>query len=172
MESMNIDYLWIFLMSMAPIWELRGTIPMGIYLFHLHWHWVFLVALAGNIVPIPFIILFLEPVTSWLRRIKFMDKVIGGIFERTRRKGRLVEKYEKIGLMLFVAIPLPGTGAWTGSLLAFLMGIKLKNAFLPIAVGVLIAGIIITILCLLGWIGALIAGVTLAILAILGLWRL
>lgn len=169
---MNLNYLWVFLMAATPVWELRGAIPAGMFALHLPWPWVFLIALLGNIFPVPFIILFLDPFTRFLSRIEFMEKFFHWIFERTRRRSAIVEKYEKIGLMLFVAVPLPGTGAWTGSLVAFLLGMNLRSAFLPIALGVLIAGVIVVTLCLLGWIGALIAGVGLAVLAVLGLWKI
>ncbi|MDI6753232.1 MAG: small multi-drug export protein, partial [Thermodesulfobacteriota bacterium] len=137
---MNLNYLWVFVLAATPVWELRGAIPAGIFALHLPWPWVLLVALLGNIFPVPFIILFLDPVTRFLSRIEFMEKFFHWIFERTRRRSAIVDKYEKIGLMLFVAVPLPGTGAWTGSLLAFLLGMSLRSAFLPIALGVLIAG--------------------------------
>ncbi|MBU1208746.1 MAG: small multi-drug export protein [Proteobacteria bacterium] len=169
---MDINYLWVFLMAAAPIWELRGAIPAGMFALHLPWPWVFLAALIGNILPVPLIMLFLDPVTRLLSRIALMEKFFNWIFARTRRRTAIVEKYERIGLMLFVAVPLPGTGAWTGSLIAFLLGMSLKSAFLPIAVGVFIAGVIVTALCLLGWIGALIAGIGLGVLAVLGLWKI
>jgi uncharacterized membrane protein len=84
----------------------------------------------------------------------------------------MIEKYEEIGLMAFVAIPLPGTGAWTGALIAFLFGLDYKKSLSIIAIGVFIAGIIVTCLCLLGWLGAIIAGLALATLAALGFWKL
>ncbi|GAH77092.1 unnamed protein product [marine sediment metagenome] len=96
--------------------------------------------------------------------------MINWVFSHTRRQGKTIEKYEKIGLTLFVAIPLPITGAWTGSIAAFLLGLRLRYAFLSIVIGVVIAGAIVTSLCLLGWLGAVIAGVGLGALAILG-WR-
>ncbi len=168
---MEVKYLWVFFMAATPIWELRGAIPTGMFAMHLPWPEVFLISLLGNIFPVPFIILFLDPLSKFLRRVKFFDRILTWVLHRTRRQSALVEKYEKIGLMLFVAVPLPGTGAWTGALIAFLLGMSLGRAFLPIALGVLIAGVIVLTLCLLGWIGALIAGLTLIILAILGFWK-
>jgi uncharacterized membrane protein len=159
---MDLNYLWVFSMAATPIWELRGAIPAGMFVFHLPWPWVFSVSILGNI---------LEPVSKILSRVKFMAKMLDWIFERTRRRSEIVKKYERIGLMIFVAVPLPGTGAWTGSLIAFLLAMDLKSAFWPIALGVVIAGVIVLTLCLLGWIGALIAGVGLTLLAVLGLWK-
>jgi uncharacterized membrane protein len=83
----------------------------------------------------------------------------------------MIEKYERVGLVLFVAIPLPITGAWTGSIAAVLLGMSFKKAILSIFLGVLIAGVIVTCLTLLGWAGAIIAGFVLCVLAILGMWR-
>jgi len=168
---MNLNYLWVFLLAAAPVWELRGSIPAGMFGFDLPWPGVFFASVIGNIFPVPFILLFLGPVTRVLSRIGFMEKMIQWVFKRTQRQSAIVTKYERIGLMLFVAVPLPGTGAWTGSLIAFLLGMSLRNSFLPIALGVFIAGVIVVTLCLLGWIGALIAGVSLGILAVLGLWK-
>lgn len=84
----------------------------------------------------------------------------------------MVEKYERLGLVLFVAVPLPGSGAWTGSILAFLLGLNFWTAFLCIALGVFVAGVVVTVLSLLGWIGGLIAGVGLIVLLSLGLWKI
>ena len=100
------------------------------------------------------------------------EKMLRWLFEHTRRRGRIIGKYRRIGLVLFVAIPLPVTGAWTGSLAAVLFGMKFKHAFLSIFIGVFIAGVIVTCLSLLGWVGAVIAGVVLSVLAISGLWKL
>jgi uncharacterized membrane protein len=167
----DLNYFWVFLMAATPVWELRGAIPAGIFAFQQPWLWVFLVSLAGNIFPVPFIILFLDPVAKFLSRNKIMGRAIRWIFQRAERRSGFVRKYEKIGLMLFVAVPLPGTGAWTGSLIAFMLGMGLKKAFLPIALGVFIAAVIVVSLCLLGWAGAVIAGVALAVLAAMGLMK-
>lgn len=169
---MALNHLWVFLMAAAPIWELRGSIPTGIYALHLPWPEVFIISLLGNIFPVPFILLFLNPVSKFLSKNKFLEGILNWVLQRTRRQSALVVKYEKIGLMLFVAIPLPGTGAWSGALVAFLLGMGLKSALLSITLGVLIAGVIVLTLCLLGWLGALLAGGGLLLLAILGLWKI
>jgi uncharacterized membrane protein len=169
---MNLDYFWVFLLAATPVWELRGSIPAGIFALHLPWPGVFLASVIGNIFPVPFIMFLLDPVTRHLSKIEFLAKIINWIFRRARGHSAIVEKYERVGLMLFVAVPLPGTGAWTGTLIAFLLGMSLKTAFLPIALGVVIAGIIVVFLSLLGWIGALIAGIGLGLFAVLGMWKL
>ena len=104
--------------------------------------------------------------------VGLFQKALDWVFKRTRRQGRLVEKYEMVGLVLVVAIPLPGTGAWTGSILAFLLGLELKSSFISIVIGVFIAGVIVSALSLLGWVGGIIAGMGLIALAALGLWRI
>jgi uncharacterized membrane protein len=161
------EFFQVFFTAAAPISELRGAIPLGIVTHDISWPIVFLVAIAGNLLPVPFLLLFLEPLTRLFSKVELLEKIIRWFFERTRRRGRLIERYERIGLMLFVAIPLPITGAWTGSILAFLLGLSFWRAFISIALGVLIAGAIVTALTLIGWWGAVIAGVGLCIIVIL-----
>jgi len=163
--------LVVLIISALPVVELRGALPVAINLFDFPWYYALFWAIIGNLLPVPFILLFLNAVTKWLSKINFFKRMFNWLFERTRRRGRIVERYERIGLALFVAIPLPLTGAWTGSLVAVLLGLKLKTAFLSIFVGVVIAGVIVTCLSLLGWVGAVIAGVGLSGLAVSGLWR-
>lgn len=165
--------LAVFITSMLPIIELRAALPMAINFFHIPWPRAFIISLAGNLLPVPLILLLLGPAVRLLSRVPFMKTFFGWLFERTRKKGNtVIEKYEEIGLLLFVAIPLPGTGAWTGALIAFLFGLDFGKSMLVIAIGVLIAGIIVTTLCLLGWLGAILAGVAFMLLAALGFWKL
>jgi len=167
-----IDLLWVFFISALPIVELRLAIPLAINEYDIAWYVAFPVCFIGNIIPVPFLLLFLDPVARLASRVGPINTFLDWVFKRTRRQGRLVERYERIGLLLFVAIPLPGTGAWTGSILAFLLGLKLKSSFISIIAGVFIAGVIVTALSLLGWVGGVIAGVGLVILAAFGLWRI
>ena len=173
-ELLGLDLareLIVILISALPIAELRGGIPVAINVFGFPWWEAYLLAVLGNLLPVPILLLFFNTIYRWLSRIGFIKKFFDWLLERTRKRGRLVEKYERIGLMLFVAIPLPVTGAWTGSLLAVLFGIRFRYAFLSILAGVLIAGVIVTALSLLGWTGAIIAGVALVALAVFGLWK-
>lgn len=147
--------------STLPIVELRGAVPVGIAAFKMPWWKVYLVAVAGNMVPIPFILLLLGPVSNALMRFALGKRFFEWLFARTRRKSANVEKYEELGLTIFVAIPLPVTGAWTGAMVAFLMGLPFWKSMLYILLGVMIAGVIMTILSLLGWVGAFIAGAVL-----------
>lgn len=142
--------LVVLITAALPILELRGAIPVAITLFGFPWYYAFLLGLIGNMLPVPVILLFLDKITFWANKIGICRRFLEWLFERTRRRSGVVEKYERIGLALFVAIPLPITGAWTGSLLAVLMGIKFKQAFFSILIGVIVAGIIITSLSVLG----------------------
>ena len=139
--------LVVFTIAALPIFELRGALPVAINLFHFPWHYALLLAIIGNLVPVPFLLLFLNAFSRLLSKIGIFNRMLHWLFERTKRRGRIVERYERIGLTLFVAIPLPVTGAWTGSLAAVLFGLKFKHAFLSIAIGVFIAGAIVTCLC-------------------------
>ena len=164
--------LVVLFIAALPIFELRGAIPVAINMFGMPWYSAFSLALIGNLLPVPFILLFLGTITRWLSKIAFFQRTLNRLFAHTKRRGRIVEKYERIGLALFVGIPLPVTGAWTGSLAASIFGLSFKHAFLAIFAGVFVAGIIVTCLSLLGWAGAVVAGVALGILTISGLWRL
>ena len=163
--------LVVLIISALPILELRGAIPVAINLFHFPWYQALLLAIIGNLVPVPIILLFLNAISKWLSKIALFRRFFQWLFEYTSRRGKIIERYERMGLILFVAIPLPVTGAWTGSLLAVLFGLKFRHAFLSIFIGVCIAGVIVTCLSILGWTGALIAGIVLSSLAISGLWK-
>jgi len=163
--------LVVLIIAALPVLELRGALPVAINLFYFPWYYALLLAIVGNLLPVPFILLSVDALSRLLGKIGLFNRMLHWLFERTRRRGIVVERYERIGLMLFVAIPLPATGAWTGSLAAVLFGLKFKHAFLSIFIGILIAGIIVTCLSLLGWVGAIIAGIGLSCLAISGLWR-
>jgi uncharacterized membrane protein len=163
--------LIVVIISALPVFELRGALPVAINVFHTPWYWAYLLAVIGNMLPVPILLLFFDSLAKIVSKVEIGKKLVDWIFRHTRRHEKIIQKYEWLGLMLFVAIPLPITGAWTGSIVAFLMGIKFKYSFLSIFCGVLIAGVIVTCLCLLGWIGAIIAGVGLSAIAIFGWWR-
>ncbi len=173
-ELLNLGFskeLVVLIISALPILELRGALPVALNVFHFPWYYALPLAIIGNLLPVPIILLLFNAISRCLSKIGFFERFLRWLFEHTRRRGKIVEKYERIGLALFVAIPLPVTGAWTGSLAAVLFGLKFRHAFLSIFIGVCIAGIIVTCLSLLGWVGAIIAGIALCALAISGLWR-
>ncbi len=169
--SWNISHeLLIVAISALPVVELRGALPIAINLLHMPWYRAFFLAIIGNLLPVPILLLFLDSLAGVISRVDIGRRLVNWVFEHTRRRGEAIERYEKIGLMLFVAIPLPITGAWTGSIVAFLLGLKFRYAFLSIMAGVVIAGAIVTSLCVIGWAGAVIAGVVLSALVVLS-WR-
>ncbi len=133
----------VFFTSMVPVAELRGGIPLGAGL-GLPAYISYLAAVVGNMLPVPFIILFIRRFFIWLgsRNMRF-QALVERLETRAHLKGRLVRKYRHLGLIVLVAIPLPGTGAWTGALVASLLDIKLADALLDIVTGVLIAGLIV-----------------------------
>ncbi|MHC1631870.1 MAG: COG2426 family protein [Methanotrichaceae archaeon] len=138
-------WLATFLLAMSPIFELRGAIPIGICVYGLSPLNAYLISVLGNLVPVGFLLLYLEPVSCHLMRYRYGKIFFDWLFSRTYRK--YAEKYRRYGLLaliFFVSLPLPVTGAWTGSAIAFLFGLKFKHAFPAIAIGVLIAGAIMT----------------------------
>jgi uncharacterized membrane protein len=135
----------------SPVSELRGAIPIAISLYDFPWYYAFILGVVGNILPVPFILVFLDRIARLLSRVGFLNRLMGWFFERVRRRGMIMERYETIGLALFVAVPLPITGAWTGAILAALLGLRFWRAFLSIVAGVLVAGIIVTSATILGW---------------------
>ncbi len=136
--------LIVLIVSMLPIFELRGAIPLAVLYFDMPVLTAFLLSWLGNMIPILPIIYFLEPIRKALAHIRFVDKFFRWLYARTYRRGEKVMKWGAIGLALFVAIPLPVTGAWTGSVLAILFDIKPRYAFPAIILGVTVAGILVS----------------------------
>ncbi len=147
--------LIVVLIAALPVAELRLSIPVAImkepYGFGLDPFTAFYLSVIGNMIPVIPLLLFLEPVSNFLRRWRIGDIFFTWLFERTHRKHNdNFEKYGSIGLAIFVGIPLPATGAWTGCAAAFIFGFKFKNAFLAILAGVIIAGAVVTTLTVMG----------------------
>ncbi len=135
-----------FLMAMVPVVELRGAIPYGV-IAGLSVPEAFILAVLGNLAPIPFLVVFTRKVFEWLRtKSEGLDRIVRKLEAKAEKNKEIVEKYEFFGLMILVAIPLPGTGAWTGALVAAMMNMRLKRAMPAITVGVIVAGIIVTTL--------------------------
>lgn len=131
------------LVSMVPVVELRGGIPFGVALGLAHWQ-AFLAAVVGNIIPLPFIVVYIRRIFQWMRRhLPKLDKLVDKLEQKAHLKGRTVTKYKYLGLMIFVAIPLPGTGGWTGALVAAFLDMPLRRAIPALVLGVLIAGFLI-----------------------------
>lgn len=134
------------LLAMAPISELRGAIPYA-WSQGMGYIQAYSLSVIGNLVPVVPILLLLERVSKFLRRFEVFDRFFTWWFEHTLRRSKLIEKYEFIGLILFVMLPLPVTGAWTGSVAAFLLRIRFRLALPAIILGVLLAGIIVSLVC-------------------------
>jgi len=134
------DFLWVVLVSMVPMVELRGAIPIGCGLGLPAWQ-VYIAAVLGNLIPVPFIILFVRPVFAFIRKHwKWLGGIVDKIENRAGRNVPRVQKFQVLGLFLFVAVPIPGTGAWMGSLIAALLDVRLRRAFPTILLGLLVAG--------------------------------
>lgn len=137
--------LTAFVISLLPILECRGGM-IAARLLQIPFLKAFAICYVGNMLPIPFIILFIKKIFAFLRRFKFFEKIIVKLEGKTERNKDKVLRYKSWGLLLFVAIPLPGTGGWTGALMAALLDIDMKRSLPIIALGVFIAGLIMSML--------------------------
>lgn len=134
----------LFIVSMIPLIELRGAVPLGAVL-GMNWALVYIICVIGNLIPVPFILLLGEKLLEWLKTTKTFGNFTRNYENKLMKKADKITKYSKLGLCMFVGIPVPGTGAWSGALLAVLLKIKPKQAFWSIALGVVVAGVIMTI---------------------------
>ena len=146
-----IGILTTFLVSMVPVIELRGAIPIGVAAGVPLWQAI-LISIIGNMIPVPLIILFVKKVFAWMRtKSDWLNAFVEKMEAKAEKNVDKVTRYEFWGLFLFVAIPLPGTGAWTGSLGAALLDMKLKKAVPPIYLGILGAAVIISFVTYGAW---------------------
>lgn len=131
-------------LAMVPVMELRGAIPIGVAA-GLDVREAMLASIVGNMIPVPFIILFVRKVFAWMRtKSQRLDNLVGRFERKAAKQSEVVKKYEWFGLVILVAIPLPGTGAWTGALVAAMLDMRLKRAFPAVLIGVIIAGFIVS----------------------------
>jgi len=148
LKELPKEYI-VMIVGALPISELRGAIPLGLS-FGMSLSKAFWLSVAGNcIIIVPALFLF-EPVTKVLRKFKIWSRFFDWVFERTRKNSDSIQKYEALGLAIFVAIPLPMTGAWSGVIAASLFKIRFRYAFMAIVAGVICAGFIVSALCALG----------------------
>ena len=139
------DILLTFLVAKVPVVELRGAIPFGVVRGLNLWTAI-IASVLGNLVPVPFIILFIRRIFAWMRaHMPKLDGLVTRMEKKAEKNRAAVEKYAFWGLAILVAIPLPGTGAWTGALVAAMMEMRLKRAFPAIVIGVVIAGVIVSV---------------------------
>ena len=133
------------IISMFPIIELRGAIPVGAGVLGLPIYTTAIISIIGNMLPVPIIIIFIRKIFAWMRKkSRRLGRLVDRLENKAKSKGAKLYRGEIIGLIIFVAIPLPGTGAWTGALIAAMLDIRLKIALPAIGVGVIIAGILMT----------------------------
>ncbi|MCK5300484.1 MAG: small multi-drug export protein [Thermoplasmatales archaeon] len=145
------EWFQIFFGSMVPFLESRYILPYAMWEFNWQWWEAFPLAIIGNILPIPFVLIFFKYVEKYLRNFVFWSNIMDKIFERTRiRANKKIENYETLGLLLFVAIPLPFTGAWTGSLIAYLFDLNFYRSLLIIFLGIIISVSIMIVLYSMG----------------------
>ncbi len=142
------NWLVVFIISLCPIFECRLGMFTAIVLLQMNPFVGFIISFLGNILPIPFILLLINWIFELLKKVPGINKLVFWLEEKTLKKRDKIDKYGVWGLLLFVAIPLPGTGGWTGALLASLLHLDRKKSFGVIAIGVFIAGLIISILSL------------------------
>ena len=143
--------LVVVVLAMVPVLELRGALPVAVAVYHMDIASALALSIFGNLLPVVPLLLFLEPVSGWLRRWKTWDRFFSWLFERTRRKHtHNFERWEAMALALFVGVPLPLTGAWTGAAAAFVFGLRFRTALLAIAAGVVMAAAIVGALVAVG----------------------
>ena len=141
-------YLYVFIISMLPVVELRGAIPVG-YAFGFPLIPNYLVSIAGNLLPVPFILFLVPAIIRAMAnsKVALFVKVADFLEKKVQKNTEKITKYAVFGLFLFVAIPLPGTGAWTGSMVAAMLNMDKRKSFLSVFLGVLAAGVIVSVIC-------------------------
>ncbi len=145
MINMLPESIRVIVIAMIPFGELRASIPFAIGIYKMEPTEAFVLSVIGNMLPVVPLLLFLDPVSNWLRRYTIFDRFFNWLFSRTRRYNNRIEKYGSLGLIPFVALPVPWTGAWTACAIAFVFGIRHRYAYSAIFTGVIIAGIIVTV---------------------------
>lgn len=172
LEDKNIEKeLIVVIIATLPIIELRGALPIAIHYFHIPFLKSLLLSIIGNLLPILPILFFLKFIVNLLSKIPIFKKFFDWLFSRTQKRSKIIEKYKILGLIIFVGIPLPTTGAWTGALASLILGLKPILSFLAISLGVFLASLIVSIFSLLGKIGAITATIILILIIILPLLK-
>lgn len=145
-DSTAGDFVMTMLVSMVPVVELRGGIPYGVASGLPVWL-AYIAAFLGNLIPVPFIVVYIRRIFKWIRQhIPKLNRLLDRLEKKAHLKGATMQKYQYLGLAVFIAIPLPGTGAWTGALAAAFLDMRLKHAFPAAVLGVAVAGFLISVL--------------------------
>ncbi|MFA5532748.1 MAG: small multi-drug export protein [Candidatus Shapirobacteria bacterium] len=141
-----MNLLKIFLISMVPLIEQRGAIPVGILVYHINPFLVFIVSLIGSFLPAPFIFLFFNRILAWMKTVRIFHKFTKFIDKKVQKGAKKIETTMEIGLTLFVGIPLPTTGLWTGTAIAAFLGLDFKKSMICVFLGGILSAVIITVL--------------------------
>ncbi|MBL7198101.1 MAG: small multi-drug export protein, partial [Candidatus Omnitrophica bacterium] len=136
--------LIVLIISALPIFELRLGVPVAVFVFNFSYPKALFFSILGNVIPVVPILILLKPISSYLVRFKIWKKFFDWFFNRTQKRADIVQRYEALGLMLFVSIPLPVTGIWTGCVAASIFKIKFRYAFFACVCGAIIAGIVVS----------------------------
>ena len=136
----------VFIISALPIFEIRGGVIAGLAIYNLPIERVMVFGFLGNIASVTPILLFLEPLSKWLRRNRLADRLLHWLFARAQKKAEQINRWGPLGLLLFTAIPLPVSGAWTATFASILLGVRRWRALLSIYAGVLLAGVVVSLL--------------------------
>ena len=144
-----LELLKVFLLSAVPIIEQRGSIPLGIWVYEINPIIIFITAFLGSLLPVPFILFFFSHIFEWLGKTKLLKWFYDFVDKKVQKSKDKIEKYEKWGLIIFVAIPLPTTGLWTGSAVAAFLKMDKKKSFKYVFIGGLISATVITLICVL-----------------------
>lgn len=139
------NLLKVFFLSAVPLIEQRGAIPMGIIAYDMNPSLVFIISFLGSMLPVPFILLLFNKIFTWMKKYKFFSKINEFIEKKINKNSAHMEKYKEIGLITFIAIPLPTTGIWTGSAVAAFLNLDFKKSVLCATVGGIISAVLITI---------------------------
>ncbi len=158
------DELIVIFTSLLPISELRGAIPLAIFKFKFPLWKAFILSIIGNTIPVIFLIFFLEIIEKNFSRIKFLNKIFDSLKKRALKRKKIYEKYEIFGIYIFVAIPLPFTGAWTGCLLSYLLKLNPLKAFISIFFGIITAGLVVSLIITVGIKFGILSGILFGIL--------
>jgi uncharacterized membrane protein len=143
-----VELLQVFLWSMVPIVEQKGSIILGINKFNLNPYIVFIVSLLGSLVPVPFILLFFNRIFKWMKKYEIFRKINDFIDKKIAKNSDKMIRYREIGLIIFIGIPIPTTGLWTGSVIAAFLKLDFTKSLLCAILGGTISGILITIMCI------------------------
>ncbi|MBF7095942.1 COG2426 family protein [Alkalibacter mobilis] len=144
------DLIKVFISAMVPVFELRFSIPFGILGLNLNYYETYMISVLGSVVPAPFILWLIPSILDWMRETKTFKPLGDWIYNKGMKKKDVIEKYGYLGLAFFISIPLPGTGVWTGCLIASLLNMKFKKSVLAAVAGSSVAGILVSILTSIG----------------------